>query len=301
MNVGDLTIILMAHNRPNYAKDAVSSILNQTSIGFSFIISDNSTNKEFHDIIKKQFSNIKYISHFPGISAEEHFSKVRLLVNTSHFLLFHDDDLLDKNFVANVIFTINQYPKLAAIGTNGFFIDSKSDRVSSKKIFTSKSNIISFESSAKFIRQYLCFDSGGAAPFSSYVYNKELISNIEMDWSQGRAYFDTIFLLNIADKLKLIWLNEPLVSVRCHDGRISSNCGVRDYKSFIKLIEVKYNNGIHKIELLEYHFVQLYYNLKKIKKYPFPAVKFLLTNFIFLLILSKSFRARVINFIFNHN
>jgi hypothetical protein len=143
----------------------------------------------------------------------------------------------------------------------------------------------------------LSFKLGGAAPFSSYVYNHDLTSNIPMDWTQGRAYFDTIFLSRIAETSKVMWINEPLVNIRCHDRRISTDCGVRDYKAFIKLVECRFKDGLANVDIIEYRYVHLYFYLKQRNYYPVPALKYLARYFIFLIVSSESFRARFIKYL----
>jgi hypothetical protein len=218
---------------------AIESILCQTVNNYKLIISDNSTNKNLYTLIQEKFKEIEYISWFPGITAAEHFMEVRKLIDTRYFVLFHDDDIMEKNYVSEIINKFKEMPNIAAIGTNGYFIDYYGNKNSTKKIFESSKDNLLIKNSIEILNRYLTDDAGGAAPFSSYAYNTKLIMNVFMDWSMGRAYFDTIFLSEIARENPILWINRPLILVREHDIRISNTCGVRDYKAFVNLVKIK--------------------------------------------------------------
>lgn len=291
----ELTIILLCHNRPQMAVLAIDSILCQTIKNFKLIISDNSTNKDLYNLIQEKYNEIEYISWFPGITASEHFMEVRKLIDSQYFVLFHDDDIMDTDYVREIINKFKEIPNVAAIGTNGIFIDYEGNQNFPKKIFKSKSDNLIFENSIEILNRYLTDDAGGAAPFSSYAYNTKLIQNVYMDWSMGRAFFDTIFLSEIARENPIIWINKPLVLVREHAIRISNTCGVRDYKAFINLVKNKYKK-IPKYYIEEYRLVHLYFELKRRKKFPNVTIKYFILNIPKLFIISKKFRNRIFRY-----
>lgn len=291
-----LTIVLLCHNRPQLAKQAIESIVLQTRKDFIFIISDNSTNLDLHNITKEICPLVEYKSWYPGISAEAHFKEARKLVKTKYFVLFHDDDILNKEYVNNIINQFNINPCIAAIGTNGNFIDYSGNKINSKKIFRCDKKTEVIDNGVALINKYLIEGAGGAAPFSSYAYNSDLISDVFMDWSKGRAYFDTIFLSEIANKSKILWIDKPLVMVRDHDIRISTACGVRDYKAFINIIKNKYGKEIKKYNIEEYHLVHLFFEVVKRNKNSKPIYKYFLIKIPQLMIFSNSFRLRVIKY-----
>ena len=135
---------------------------------------------------------------------------------------------------------LNQFsltPYVAAVATNAIRINSfgvpLKIHLLVNNMFLPSSKTIVFRERYKFVQQYLAGDLGGCANFSSYAYNADLIKGILPELSRCRYYFDTIFLSRILDRGPIVWINEPLVKLRCHQATISASCGIRDYKSFI--------------------------------------------------------------------
>ncbi|WP_156485126.1 glycosyltransferase family 2 protein [Synechococcus sp. MIT S9508] len=296
-----LTVVLLCHNRPRFAVEAIKSILNQSTCAFDIVISDNSSNKQLQEIVNIDFPSLQYKSWFPGIPAIEHFRKVISSVVTPYFVMFHDDDVMEPEYVETIIKQFSVTPHAAAVGTNGIMINSHGTRIKrgvtgNTHVFAASDKNIFFYDKHKFVLQYLAGDFGGAANFSSYAYNTELIKGIYPDLSKCRYYFDTIFLSQILDRGPIVWVNEPLVRMRNHDTTISSSCGVLDYKSFIAFVSSEFGNRIKQIYIDEYHFTNLYVALEKRGRgIPYPALKFLIYVFPKLVVSSWTFRRRVLN------
>lgn len=299
MNV--LTVVLLCHNRPVFAVEAIQSILNQSISTFDVVISDNSSNKHLQDIVDIDFPSLEYKSWFPGIPAIEHFRKVISSVVTPYFVMFHDDDVMEPDYVRTILRQFSLTPNAAAVGTNGIMINSDGSQIEmgvtgNTHVFASSDTNIVFREKNKFLLQYLAGDFGGAANFSSYAYNAKLIKGIYPDLSKCRYYFDTIFLSKMLERGPIVWINEPLVRLRIHDTTISSSCGVRDYKSFISLIANEPGTRIKQIYIDEYHFANLYVALEKRGRgMPYPALRFLICVFPKLVVSSRTFRRRVLN------
>lgn len=296
-----LTVVLLCHNRPGFAVEAIKSILNQSTCSFDLLISDNSSNKQLNDIVNNDFPALAYRSWFPGIPAIEHFRRVISSVDTPYFVMFHDDDVMEIDYVRSILRQFSVTPHAAAVGTNGIMINSDGSRIKTgvtgnTNVFAASDQDIIFCDQNKFVLQYLAGDFGGAANFSSYAYNTEVIRGIYPDLSKCRYYFDTIFLTQILQRGPIVWINQPLVRMRNHDTTISSSCGVLDYKSFISYITKEYGNEIKRIYVDEYHFANLYVALEKRGRgIPYPALCYLMRVFPKLVVSSRTFRRRVIN------
>ena len=296
-----LTVVLLCHNRPDFATEAIKSIINQSTSEFNIVISDNSSNRKLNDIVNSDFPLLEYKSLFPGIPAIEHFQKVISSVVTPYFVMFHDDDVMEPEYVITILKQFSATPHAAAVGTNGIMINSVGTQIMSgptgnAHVFACTDDNSIFREKNKFVLQYLAGDFGGAANFSSYAYNTEIIKGIYPDITKCRYYFDTMFLSQILERGPIIWINEPLVRLRNHDSAISSSSGVLDYKSFISLIPKEFGNEIEQIYIDEYHFANLYVALEKRGRgIPYPALKFFIRIFPKLVISSWTFRRRVLN------
>jgi GT2 family glycosyltransferase len=294
-----ITIVVLCRNRIEYFKLAIKSIIEQNNQKFKILISDNSTNLEIKNIVEEKFPSIEYISWFPGISLDEHMRRVIDMVNTPYFVMFHDDDLLDKEYLNNILEQFENNPNAAAIGTNGTLIDINGKKIQrneigNKYIFNQSKLLVEFNDKKKLAMQYLSGDAGGVAPFSSYAYNKKIISGLYPEMKMGGNYFDTLFLIKILDRGKIIWINKLLVKIRTSHENVSSLSKL-DYKFFINQLKNKNYYAINKIYIDEYRLLRIF-NLceKKKKKLPYPVIKFFIKTMPELIITSKTFRYRLI-------
>jgi glycosyltransferase involved in cell wall biosynthesis len=292
--MGLLTVTLLSHDRPHFAVEAIKSILNQTETEFKFVVSDNSSTKELQKIMETDFPSVEYVSWFPGIPAFDHFKEVIALVDTPYFVMFHDDDLMEPNFVKTILEQFRSTPSVAAIGTNASLIDRNSQQIGSQQAFVSRHRVESFSDRREFLMRYLVGDLGGVSPFCSYAYNSKLMQGLFPDFSRARNYCDTIFLTEIAERGPIVWINEPLIKVRVHDHNLSHISGVRDYKAFITLVRRDYGQAINQHHLDEYRFLRLFYALKKRGRLPIAALKFFMLVFPKLLVRSRTFRVRIL-------
>ena len=297
--MNDLTVSLMCHNRPESAVEAISSILDQTVNNFDFLVSDNSTNDELQSILVKKFPDIESIKWNPHHKTLfDHFNALKRLVKTKYLVLFHDDDVMNPNYVKRILEEFSINPNASAIASNGYLINAENKKINNKVIynghvFESSKDIIDFRDKNSILERYLSWDSGGVAPFDSYAYNLSKIKDLKLDFSRGRHYCDAVFILDVVSKGEVVWINEPLTKVRIHKDQLSEVCDVRDYKSFITTMIKESKNDINQFSIDEYRFRNLLYSLRKRGRFPFPAIKFFLGMIPKLFFRSRSFRKRV--------
>jgi len=289
-----LTIFLLSRNRPEYARLAIKSILAQSNKNFNLIVSDNSSTVNLREIMAAEFPRVSYVSRYPGVSLKRHFELIENSITTPFFVAFHDDDLMEIDYVDRILSAFEANPDVAAIGTNAIVIDHSGNLESGEFVMRRRGKFILFSSAQSFINQYLSIGFGGAVPFSSYAYRSEFTRGIPIHQSCAGNYYDAVFLSILASKHGIGWINEPLVKVRYHDQRVSTGCGVLDYKAFLSVIKTKYGFAIEKKHIEEYRFSNLLFALKTRGKFPRPALKYFLFFGLRLLLTSSSFRLRVL-------
>jgi glycosyltransferase involved in cell wall biosynthesis len=289
----------MTHNRPVLAVNAIESILNQSEKDFKLVVSDNSSNKELQEIMEARFPQVEHKSWFPGMPLAEHFKKVISLVDTAYFVMFHDDDLMEPDYVKRILEEFKKEPHAAAIATNAWKIDKDGEKIQDSKFFVSKNKIETIVTESDLLCRYLAGNFGGVSPFSSYAYNTDLIKGLFPDYVRWKNYCDTLFLVDVGGRGPIIWINDPLVRVRVYENNVSAESGVRDYKLFIKQVQKRFGSIIKRRYIEEYHFLRLFFALKKNGKRPLPAIKYLIFLFPKLMISSHSFRKRILKKVFS--
>lgn len=231
-----LEIYLLTHNRPFQAMEAVESILAQTDKRFRLVVSDNSDTDELRHSISDRL-DLVYVKRSIGLSGIEHGNLVLSEISNrgvdSYFTLFHDDDLMLPNYVANFWRAQALFPNAVAFGANA--------QIELHKKFTG----LSFKASRKYIgpispdnllRRYFSHHQLGIAPLPSYVYKTSALGNLHFDVNGGK-YSDVQWLSQWAIKGSMIWISEPMMVYRLHDGNDGNFESRRDRLRFLAYLK----------------------------------------------------------------
>ena len=291
-----LDIVVMTRNRLHYLIKTLESIKNQSNKNFKLIISDNSDNFLTKNFLQNNLMIDEYHSWHPGISAEEHYQKVKLIGDSKYITIFHDDDLMDEKYVESVLNIFKNYDSVGAVATNAFIIDEK-DIIIKQYNFIISGDYKIFNNKENLIKNYLSNKCGGVAPFSSYCYKRENLDKIPFNWKEGNKYFDASFLARFCMSNEIMWLNKNLIKLRHHNERLTTISGVKDYKTLY--LAIKGINGIcDNLMKEEYRISNLYQNLLIKNKLKGNIYKLLIACF-FLFVKSKNFRIRIVKFLIN--
>jgi len=277
-----IRLCLLTYNRPFLAKIALNSLIYQT-YKCEILISDNSTNNEFEEVYKKEFlqiQNLSYVRRKPSLEGIEHFnSLIKDSVNFDFVMFFHDDDILETNYLREIINTNKLSDEnIAAIGTNATIL--KGNKVTKRKIFLSNKNKL-ITTKKELVNQYFNYEYNGAVPFPSYLYRVTSINKHLLMKKQGGKYSDIVFLLKLLDDGFIYWLHQPLMKYRIHSSNDSKSASVEDRNSLRTYISSE--NLFDKNLLLDYDFIvnKDLYNCNKIDKLEHfkNVTKFIITNF----------------------
>ena len=276
-------LCLLVHNRFEFAKISLNSLLNQSIVDYDVYVSDNSDDLSFSNYVNencKEYSNLKYIFRKNCLNGIEHINKViDESIGYDFIMIFHDDDILHYDYFESIIKLkeINDN-ELAAIAINGLII--KNNLVSNKKI-TNYSVNTKLYSKPKLIDSYFSFESKGAAPFPGYLYRTSLLKGLRLRPENGGKHSDLSFLCDLLSNGYFLWLNKPLMSYRIHDNNDSKFYSEKDRKmlydylcdnhlftskakaDFELMIQIeKYNNNV--IDKKKFYLLILIYLIKSI-------------------------------------
>lgn len=215
-----LTIFILCHNRPAYAKLAIETALRQTNHNFRLIVSDNSSNDESYRLINAEFPNLEIRRRIPCLSSPEHFGKCISEVDTDYFCLFHDDDLMEPGYVQSMLNSIELHPNAVAYSCNAEIIDEEAEHKGSS--FDSNEAFIIIENPRALAGRYFSRFPNGIAPFPAYIYRSDIVKDIPTDPQSGGKYSDVAWLLEISKHGCIVWNSEKLICYRMH----ASNDGI---------------------------------------------------------------------------
>ena len=223
-----LTIALTTYNRPNFLKESIKSILNQTFNDFDLVILDNGSTNETSSVIQSFNDNrISYVRN--QINDLEFVNNAFSYTKNSFLMIFHDDDVMEPTMLEEMIKIIKEINTISCsinlINSNSKNLNKKRPRIIKDQVWEKKS----------FIKQYLF--SGDIIPCPSTIFRSSLIKkyNLKYDWKVGPAVdLFLFFKINLLPG-KMILLKKPLLNYRVHinqgseQKRIELEMQVRQY------------------------------------------------------------------------
>lgn len=258
-----LTIYILCYNRPDFARESIQSVLAQTNQKFKLIISDHSSNDEVMDMVRNNFSDIRYIRRPKELKHLEHFNICIDEVETEYYCLFHDDDIMDPLFVHSMIECIRAYPDTAAYACNSYI--ETSGKVEPRLSFLSKRRYEAIDSPRNLAERYFSRNQSGIAPNPSYVYSRRLAGDQRFIVDGGK-YADVSLLLDILLQGPIIWLNVPLMTYRMHGNNLGSVESLPDRLRFLGYLK-KHRQIFGEDLLLDYRCSFIYKKILKNGKY----------------------------------
>lgn len=227
----ELQVFISSYNRPDLITKSIDSIISQSGVNFEVIISDNSTNDKTEEIINKKYKNtIKYIRRIPSVDVISHLNLILQDVQAKNFMIFHDDDIMLPGMLRSLITELNKDDDTVAVGCNANTIYHNGkinhwflkDKINNQIIYNGKEMAIRYLSPNLIV------------PFPSYMYNSSVAKSINFDVSKGGKYCDVSFLVDIANRGKIVMIAEPLMNYYVHAGQDSFK---NDFLAKIKLIQ----------------------------------------------------------------
>lgn len=230
----ELAIFVLTHNRTEMAMAAIESIVNQSNSDFHLIVSDNSDQNDLENLIHLNFPSVEYRRRSSSLSAIDHANTCILEVKTGYFVLFHDDDLMLPNFVAEFQKAQKKFPKAAAFGCNAFIWQH--NHTSKKPSFLGVGDCVGPLSPKGLVNAYFSRHQNGIAPLPSYIYCKEAIGQLRIDQNGGK-YGDVQWLLEVAMRGLIYWINIPTMIYRLHGGNDSNSESLGDRLKFLAFLK----------------------------------------------------------------
>lgn len=241
-------IYILSHDRPDFILQCIQSVeraaKNITDV--EIIISENSPNTYIADFLAKENiqSVIKKRKHYmTGIDHINYCLNEARADVIKYVCIFHDDDLMEENFIKKTINAFKDNPNTAAVA---FDISNKKKFYAIKAL--NKNDIAN---------SIFSVNSKYTIPFPSYTYNLDIIKNEELKRSIGK-HCDAEFILRLANKGKILIIGSSQMKTVVHPGSDS-------YSESIALRRLLINELIlnHNFKKLNFKNYRIAYILRK--------------------------------------
>ena len=129
----NLTVFILSYNRPDFIKEAVKSLLEQTFQPENIVILDNcSSDENLREIMKlsgKKVSVVTTPTNHPSLwNYERAIDLASSTYKTKYIHIMHDDDRILPLFLEQMVDLLEKNPSYSAATSKGYLIDSSGKR-----------------------------------------------------------------------------------------------------------------------------------------------------------------------------
>lgn len=224
----------------------ISSIMQQSYIYFDLFILDNHSTDNTKQVIDT-FSDrrIHYICNEENLGVHGNMNKALKFTNSEYLLITHDDDIMEPDFLQNVINVLDNNPDVSMVSTNINIIDEMGEKTN--RTIPISNDIIYNEK--EFIKAYLNGENYIACPTVTFRTEALKRDNLKFKKEVGPAA-DTFFWMEFNLNNKIYVISKPLYNYRVHSSQVWTK-GIYDmqkqlYESLIPFL--KNNNLIDYID-----------------------------------------------------
>ena len=229
-----VSIGIPTYNRADsYLKQALKSALKQTYQNLEIIVADNCSTDNTEDFVNRiSDSRIRYFRHNKNILVNDNFNFCLEKAKGEYFLLLHDDDLIDQDFVEVCMAKATFNPDYAIIRTGTRVIDSQGVLIHES---LNRVGGLSFE---EFILGWFKYKT--SFYFCSTLFNTTKLKAIGGFQSNRNLLQDGMAIARLNAKYDRLDIQEIKASFRKHGGEITFAVKVKDwiedFLDFVNLI-----------------------------------------------------------------
>ena len=205
-----VTIGIPTYNRADgYLKLTLKSALNQTYQNLEIIVADNcSTDNTENYVNNISDPRIRYFRHNKNIRLNDNFNFCLEKATGDYFLLLHDDDLIDDDFVETCMNSVSPYTDSGIIRTGTRIIDGKGNVLG--KAFNRMEGLSTKDLILSWFRWKTAFY------FCSILFNTKRLNEIGGFGSKTNLFQDVVAGVQLAAKFGRIDIHDMKASFRKH-------------------------------------------------------------------------------------
>jgi glycosyltransferase involved in cell wall biosynthesis len=255
-----LTVVLLTYNRSLYATQALNAILTQSYKFFKIIIIDNHSSDDTYTKLSNLIGDDNRVTYVrlnkESNAANSYIAGIRM-AESEFILVTHDDDILDLDYVENIIKICSKYPDLGLVAANARLINSDGLTTNSQ-LYELKSDILFkkgeyldhyFKTKMWLPTPSVCFRKIHFLNFFGdlvYPLYTKSIKNKLRSQDLYKPSSDILFSFVINNIQKIFFLSRPFFSYRQHEGQESRNVNqgtpMRDLMNDIQSAGIKIRN-----------------------------------------------------------
>jgi glycosyltransferase involved in cell wall biosynthesis len=218
-----VSIGIPTYNRANgYLPEALESALGQTYPNLEIVVSDNGSTDNTESVVRSYADpRIRYYRQQQPVIPNDNFNFCLLQANGAYFLLLHDDDKIDSDFVDVCMRAAGHETKVGVIRTGTRIINTTGIIISEGR------NLVAGLTTADFILGWFAWKS--QIYLCSTLYNTEGLRAIGGFHSRHNLFQDVAATAKLAADIGRVDIEETKASARQHGGKWTQVARVREW------------------------------------------------------------------------
>jgi cellulose synthase/poly-beta-1,6-N-acetylglucosamine synthase-like glycosyltransferase len=246
-------LFILSRDRLALCRRTVQSALAQTYSECEVVVSDNSEGPEVAHMLRQEFPNVRVIRRNPPLPSLSHFNRLIEEATAPLLVLFHDDDVLQPDYVACMVALFEQHPEVGAIGCNARIL--RGNTQTGIPFMGDFRGTAVLRKASELLEPYLSISLISPAPFPGYMYRTAMIQGLGLEADHGGKHADVSFLGKVLSRGPILWTGDCLFNYRFHQHNDSGKESVADRLSWLRYIYAV--NGVHpkSHEVRDYKFM----------------------------------------------
>lgn len=227
-----VTIGIPTYNRANsFLPQALESVLHQTHANLEIIVSDNCSDDETRALVEAyQDPRVIYYRHDPAVKPHQSADYCLERATGKYFLLLHDDDLIDHDFVQVCLEAIGDR-EVGFAHTGARTIDEMGRIGKERKNPHGESSVFEFLDSI--------LRGGAVTYFCNTLYNTRCLKSIDGFRSRAYVYQDVLATVKLACTHERVDIEEAKASYRVHGLKWGSRANLAKWcDDSLEIVEV---------------------------------------------------------------
>lgn len=246
-------LFILSRDRRDFCREAVASAVAQRYARCEVIVSDNSTGEDVAEMLSAEFPDVKLVRRRPNLTALSHFNRLIEEAHAPLMVMFHDDDVLEPDYVERMVGLLSKHSDVAAVGCNARAIRGKI--MTREMLMGNFRGVRLIEKPVELLEPYLSLNLIDPAPFPGYMYRTEMIKGLMLDYRQGGKHSDVSFLCQVVARAPVLWTAECLFNYRIHDANDSRNESIADRLSWLRYIQKTTGLSRRSRAIMDYKFI----------------------------------------------
>jgi glycosyltransferase involved in cell wall biosynthesis len=218
-----VTIGIPTYNRAKaYLRECIESAINQTYPFIEIIVSDNCSTDGTAALVKSiNDSRVRYFRHRQNIGPNNNFNFCLEQARGEYFLLLHDDDLIDADFIECCMKVVNHKKGIGLIRSGTRLIDSNG-----KSIVEIPNDVIGLSIEDFFLGW---FNHKTSLYLCSTLFQTNYLKAVGGFRSRHNLFQDVVAEIRLAAAHGRIDIKDVKASFRKHEGEITFAVKVKDW------------------------------------------------------------------------